>query len=75
MTEYIDLGPEMFTDGKVICYKGEYYYRSCDAFVCHNREGGQSFCVKRVGHPSMDHEAYDGTKRYEEFPARAGRVE
>lgn len=63
MDNYTDIGPECFTNGNVISYKGENYYRACDAFVTDRPEGGQSFCVKRVDHPGTIHEAYDGTIR------------
>jgi len=68
MDNYIDIGPECFTNGNVISYKGENYYRACDAFVNdRSEEGGQSFCVKRVDHPGTIHEAYDGTIRDEKI--------
>lgn len=57
---YTMLGPECFTDGDVISYKGENYYRACNVFVADLEDGGQSHCVKRVGHPSKQHEDYDG---------------
>lgn len=60
--EFKDLGPELFiVDGDVISYKGENFYRACNAFVRDLPDGGQSFCVKRVGHPGGVHEAYDGS--------------
>lgn len=65
MEKYTDIGPECFTNGDVISYKGENYYRACDAFVTDRPEGGQSFCVKRINHPGTIHEAYDGTTRDE----------
>lgn len=49
-----------FISGNIISYKGQYYYRACDAFVADNPEGGQAYCVKRVDHPGTIHEAYDG---------------
>lgn len=62
-----DLGPETFIseDGTVIGHKGSNFYKSCDAYVCDNAEGGQSFCVKRVDHPGNVHEAYNGNTRLE----------
>lgn len=64
MVEYHDLEPgQAFTNGDVIGYKGENYYRACDAFVANNDDGGQAFCVKRVNHPGHIHEAYDGRVR------------
>lgn len=59
-TSFIDIGPECFTDGDVISYKGQNFYRACDAFVSDLPDGGQSFCVKRVGHPGKTHEDYEG---------------
>lgn len=61
-----DIGPECFTDGDVISYKGENFYRACGAWVCDNPEGGAAFCVKRVGHPGDLHESYKGVLRLEE---------
>lgn len=57
------IGPECFTnkDASVISYKGANYFRACDAFVRDLPGGGQSHCVKRVGHiPENVHEDYDG---------------
>jgi hypothetical protein len=62
-TNYTDIGPECFTNGEVISYKGENYYKACDVFVADLPDGGQCFCVKRVGHPGLVHESYDGLKR------------
>lgn len=59
MEELIDIGPECFTNGNVISYKGENYYRACGSFVANLPEGGQSYCVKRVDHYGP-HENYDG---------------
>lgn len=57
--------PELFAsaDEKVICWKGEHYYKACGSFVADLPDGGQTFCLKRVGHPSISHEDYDGRKR------------
>lgn len=61
MTEtYTDIGPGCFTNGDVIFYKGENYYRACDTYVADLPEGGQEFCVKRVEHAGP-HESYGGT--------------
>jgi hypothetical protein len=67
MEDFIDIGPECFAtaDATVISYKGDNYYRACDVVVGDNEEGGQKFCVKRVGHPGKTHEAYDGATREE----------
>lgn len=63
--EFVNIGPECFsdTDEKVISWKGQNYYRACDEIVCDLPEGGQAFCVKRVGHPGTIHEAYHGEIR------------
>lgn len=63
--DYVEIGPECFSDaaGTIISYKGENYYRACDTFVGNVLGGGQSFCVKRVGHPGSVHEDFDGNKR------------
>lgn len=63
-----DLGPKCFgIEGKVVSWNGVNYYPACDEFVYVRSEGGESYCVKRSGHPSTDHEAYDGTKRETRF--------
>ena len=57
------LNDTAFTDGEVINYEGENYYRACNAFVRHKPDGSTTFCVKRVGHDSAKyspHEDYDG---------------
>lgn len=60
--DYPVLGPEMFTNREhsVICWKGENYYRACGNQVTLNDDGSGSTCVKRVDHPGLDHEDYDG---------------
>ncbi len=70
MPRIVDIGPECFTDldAKVISYKGENYYLACDKVVTNRPEGGQSFCVKRVGHPSREHEDWDGNTRDKTLP-------
>jgi hypothetical protein len=67
MSDIVDIGAECFvdTDIHVISYRGENYYKACDAFVRDRPDGGQSFCVKRVDHPGNIHEAYDGYVREE----------
>lgn len=60
---FIDIGPECFSDmdRTVICWKGENFYRACDAVVIsHTLNGGRTHCVKRVGHPGEYHEDFDG---------------
>lgn len=58
--DLIDLGPGLFTDGKVINYNGDNYYKACDAEVSDFEGGGKSYCVKRVDHHGHIHENYDG---------------
>lgn len=60
---YTVLGPECFTNGLVISYQGENYFKACEEFVFDLPDGGQSFCVKRVNHPGDIHEDYDGRTR------------
>jgi hypothetical protein len=61
---YINIGPEAFTDGLAISYKGEIYYKSCDALVVENNDGSSTHCVKRVNHPKDHiHEDYEGNVR------------
>lgn len=57
---FTTLGPECFTDGNVISYQGENYYRACAHQVTQNDDGSGSTCVKRVDHPGVRHEDYDG---------------
>lgn len=66
MDNYIDIGPECFTNGNVISFKGENYYRACNEFVSDLPDGGQSFCVKRVGHAGNMHEDYDNRATWKE---------
>jgi len=56
------LGSFCFTNGRVINHKGENYYKACDAIVAKldDLEGGMSHCVKRLDHPSTEHEDYQG---------------
>lgn len=64
--DIIDLPvPEMFAsaDLRVICWKGEHYYKACGSFVADLDDGGQSSCVKMVDHPSISHEDSSGRKR------------
>jgi len=67
MEKITEIGPECFTNGESIWYKGDIYYRACNAFVADFEDGGKSFCVKRVGHPSQTHESYDGATCEEEM--------
>jgi hypothetical protein len=58
MTDFVDIGPQCFSDKEqtVINYRGENFYRACGAPV-----GLHSSCVKRINHPSPDHEDFAGT--------------
>lgn len=48
-----------FTNGEAIVYKGVHYYKSCAALVTESSRSN-SYCVKRLGHPSRIHEDYEG---------------
>lgn len=61
--DLVDIGPECFTNGEVISYKGQNYFLSCAEYVSDLDDGGQSFCVKRINHPGHIHEDYAGTTR------------
>lgn len=61
--DLIDIGPEAFTNGTVINYRGDNFYKGCDRWVRDLPEGGQSFCVRREGHSGSVHEDYDGATR------------
>ncbi len=63
--DFLTIGPECFTDGLVISYKGDNYYKACDVYVKEHDDGGISYCVKRVDHPGNTHESYDGEIRTE----------
>lgn len=62
-TDFPPIGPECFSNKErtVISWKGENFYKACDALVVEHPDGGASHCVKRVGHPSIIHESFDGT--------------
>lgn len=64
MTDIIDIGPECFANGEatIISYKGENYYKTCDALVIEGL-GSRSYCVKRCGHGGDIHEDFDGMTR------------
>lgn len=49
----------MNDEATVICLEGENFYKACDALV-RDFDDGQTHCVKRVGHPSVQHEDYEG---------------
>ena len=67
--EFIDIAPECFADKDltVISYKGENFYRACNALVKRHADGSSLHCVKRVGHPSVTHESYDGHVTSEDY--------
>lgn len=64
MEELVDIGPECFTNGEVISYKGENYLKACDKFVADHADGSRTFCVRRKGHPGGVHEDYDGVLKF-----------
>lgn len=53
MVEYIDIGPECFsdTDENVVCWKGQEYIKTCGSFVTDLPDGGQAFCTLSYDHP------------------------
>ena len=59
--------PGMFAsnDGRVINWLGRNYYEACGELVSRNLDGGNSYCVRRKGHPGDIHEDYDGRTRDE----------
>lgn len=64
-TDTITLAPELFVtaDLKVIGYKGNWYYRSCESFVFEKRDGSKTFCVLPSGHSGqVDHRDADGRR-------------
>lgn len=66
--DIIPIGDECFAAGDetIISYKGENFYKACNAFVVDFLPwGGTAFCVKRVGHPGKMHESYEGATRWE----------
>ena len=59
-------GDSAFTtvDESVINYKGNNYYLACGELIsAYNPAGGLSSCVKPKGHPSHQHEDYQGNAR------------
>lgn len=49
----------------IINWKGENFYRACDAFVMNKPGGGESHCVKPVYHSGDLHVDWDGCERLE----------
>lgn len=66
--DYVDIGASCFMKGDVINYLGENFYKACSSFVAELEGGGQSSCVKRIGHPGIIHEDFEGR-------TREGRIE
>lgn len=61
--DVIVLGPELFVykDERVMCWKGQEYYKPCGEFVRDLEDGGKSHCVKIVGHARpREHEDMSG---------------
>lgn len=52
---YSTIGPECFTDGYVISYKGQEYIKTCGSFVADLLGGGQAFCTLSYDHPGDEH--------------------
>lgn len=59
------VSPECSAEGDVIVYQGDTYQLACNEFVTDRLGGGAIFCIKRIGHTSKTHEAYDGATREE----------
>lgn len=71
-TDVIDLGRELFAsaDERVICWKGENYYRACGEVVFEYEDGAKSHCIKPVHHISWDHEDFDQHLKDRDFETR-----
>lgn len=65
MVETKPVGPEAFmdVDEMVIGYKGDNFYKSCDAWVYTLPDGTRTHCVKRLNHQGYVHEDYSGITR------------
>lgn len=63
MEEIIEIGLECFANGDatVIGYKGDTYHKSCEQVVFRHPDGSATYCTKRAGHPSLEHEDFGGT--------------
>jgi len=62
-TDYTKVGDSAFTNGNVISYEGENYYRACNYKVSDKPDGGTTYCVKHVDHrsnPNSLHEDFEG---------------
>lgn len=57
------IGQDCITNGEVISYRGENFYKACDQWVVAVDGEGQSFCVKRSGHNGYIHEDIHGNFR------------
>lgn len=59
--DVIDLGPELFAsaDLRVISYKGNNYYKTCDEKVYDLPAGGATHCVLRMFH-HYGHQDFEG---------------
>lgn len=47
-------------DKTVINHEGANYYKACEHIVAIKIDGVRSYCVKRIGHPGILHEDFDG---------------
>lgn len=61
-TDIVDLGPEMFAsaDSRVICWKGEHYYRACTEAVRENDDGGTT-CILPEAWRHNTHKDHEGS--------------
>jgi len=77
-TDYTKVGDSAFTNGNVISYEGENYYRACNYLVKTNEDGSASHCVKHVDHrnnPNSLHEDFAGNiKHHGEDPKLVGHA-
>lgn len=74
---FTDIGPECFAGqgDTVISWKGENFYKACGHPVITNEDGSGSSCVKRVDHPGVKHEDYDGNIYDEAHGTNAAKIE
>lgn len=74
---YHEIGPECFAnpDKTVIAWQGSNYYQACDHQVTETEDGGATHCVKRVDHPGVRHEDYDGNTYDEVHGADPDKIE
>lgn len=61
--DIFQLAPNAISDGKVINYKGDNFYKGCGKTVTGDIFSGKTTCVKPVDHPSSFCEDYHGNTR------------